>query len=80
MSKIENINKNSTKSFNNDITSKNLFELNNKEIESNNPFNLSNDNYKPINNENIIVNKSRLKILLFYGNFPLIVVQPKCKY
>ena len=49
MSKIENINKYSTKSFNNDITSKNLFELNNKEIESNNPFNLSNDNYKPIN-------------------------------
>ena len=80
MSKIENINKNSTKSFNNDITSKNLFELNNKEIESYNPFNLSNDNYKPINNENIIANKSRLKILLFYGNFPLIVVQPKCKY
>ena len=80
MSKIVKIIKNSTKTFNNDITSKNSFELNNKEIESNNPFNLSNDNYKPINNENVIANKSRLKILLFYGNFPLIVVQPKCKY
>ena len=69
MSKIENINKYSTKSFNNDITSKNLFELNNKEIESNNPFNLSNDNYKPINNENIIANKSRLKYYFFMEIF-----------
>ena len=30
--------------------------------------------------ENQERNKAGLKILLSYGNFPLIVVEPKCKY